>query len=148
MAMLLAWVLCAIATTALAQNPSAADAAPTPLQEAERFAQSDAQRAIDVSRAILEEAEAAGDTARQAAALRVLAIAHYFKADFPTALEHAVAAERMYENRKHKRPTRSIANERLIRKKSESCDTSDGRLVGEARGVYWSTRKALQSVEL
>ena len=81
-----------------AESVGSADAAtePTPLEQAERMAQTDAAGAIEIGDAVLGAARANGDRSQQAAALRVLAISRYFQADFPRALEHAVAAERLY----------------------------------------------------
>ncbi|MEO1246466.1 MAG: diguanylate cyclase [Pseudomonadota bacterium] len=77
-------------------GPGNAEAEPTLLQQAERMAQTDAARAVEIGKTVLEEATESGDRAQEAAALRVLAIARYFQADFPHALERAVAAERLY----------------------------------------------------
>ena len=60
------------------------------------MAQADAAGAIEIGRTVLGEATASGNRSQQAAALRVLAISRYFQADFPRALEHAVAGERIY----------------------------------------------------
>jgi len=60
------------------------------------MAQADAAGAIEIGEAVLDEAMASGDRGQQAAALRVLAMSRYFQADFPRALERAVAAERLY----------------------------------------------------
>lgn len=87
-----------VAAPCFAQGASEADEAPelTPLEQAERMAQTDAEGAIKIGEAALGEATVSGDRGRQAAALRVLAISRYFQADFPRALEHAVGAERLY----------------------------------------------------
>ncbi|MFK7888600.1 MAG: diguanylate cyclase [Gammaproteobacteria bacterium] len=68
----------------------------SPLTIAEDLAQTDAARAIGMSEAILAEAMAQGDESSAAAAQRVIAIARYFQADFPRALESAIGAERLY----------------------------------------------------
>lgn len=68
----------------------------TLLEQAEQMAQTDAMRAVEIGKAVLAEASKSGDQRQQAAALRVLAISRYFQADFPRALDGAVAAERMY----------------------------------------------------
>lgn len=78
------------------QPPPKAELPADPLQRAERVAQSDAAQAIDIGQSVLQTARASGDRQREAAALRVIAIAQYFQADFPSALERAVAAERLF----------------------------------------------------
>lgn len=70
----------------------------TPLERAEQLAQSDAAQAIEISQRVLQEATAAGNVPERAAALRILAIARYFQADFPRALERALDAERLYSD--------------------------------------------------
>ena len=99
-----AWCLalasCFVVSSGLAQDVTVgeADRERTRLEHAEYIAQSDAVSAIEISSAVLEEATENGDQAQQAAALRVLAIAYYFQADFPQALDRAVGAERMYRD--------------------------------------------------
>lgn len=68
------------------------------LKEAERLAQADSGRAISIAQSELDAAMAADDDATRASALRVLAIANYFRADFPAALGHAVEAEGIFRD--------------------------------------------------
>ena len=94
--LLAAW----FAESCFAQDPASGESATelTPLERAEKIAQTDARQAIDIGKAVLEEATTAGELPQQAAALRVLAIARYFQADFPRALDAAVAAEHIYRD--------------------------------------------------
>ena len=90
--LLAAAALFVVQGTAGAQAP----ADDSPLIEAERIAQSDASRAIEIAEAVLADATAQDNVADQAAAQRVIAAAYYFQADFPRSLERAIAAERLY----------------------------------------------------
>lgn len=90
------WVLCGHAQEDTANAASAANAENDPLVQAERMAQSDASGALEIAREIFQQSVTDGNASRQAAALRVQAIAYYFQADFPQALEQALEAEKRY----------------------------------------------------
>lgn len=84
--------LMALSYAANAQAPDTED----PLVEAERIAPRDAAGSLKISTAVLATAREAGSRPREAAALRLIAIAHYLRADFTRSLENAVAAEALY----------------------------------------------------